>query len=81
MSIHNTYVFHACFMHVFMHTPCVIPAHSMQSLCMEHAFPCVDHAHSMHETCIAIMHIACNIHVCCAHGTSFLLHSMISNGQ
>ena len=53
---------YACFMLVFMHIPCMVPAHSMET-CMSMCHSCTFYAQNMQPPCI--------FHACCVHGTSF----------
>ena len=69
-------MFYACFMHVFMHILCMVPAHSMET-CMSMCHSCTFYA----RTCLAIMHIPCIIHCRLCTWYLILLHSMINTGQ
>ena len=54
-SMNNVCVFHACYMHVFMHIPYMVPAHSMET-CMSMCCSCTFYARNMHSHHAYSMH-------------------------
>ena len=60
---------YACFMLVFMHIPCMVPAHSMET-CMSMCHSCTFYAQNMHSHHALSMHYLLHVvrmvpHFCC----------------